>query len=114
VRIAPRIVGGYGQLVGKQQFTGSWEAQSIAQVANIPLQQILQVKMAGISDEVWATACGIALLKLHWSASKYIWGMIAKKACVFIIKELSKECIDTTTATNKAKEIIKAAKKELN
>jgi len=114
VQIAPRVVGGYEQLVGKQQFTGSWDAQSIAQVANIPLQQILQVKLAGISDEVWATACGIALLKLHWSASKSIWGMVAKKARVFIIKELSKEGIDTTTATNKAKQIIKAAKKELH
>jgi len=39
--------------------------------------------------------------------------MVAKKARVFIIKELSKTGIDTATATNKAEEIIKTAEKEM-
>jgi len=112
-RVAPSVAGGFEQLVGLQQFTGNWDAQSIAKVARVPLQQILKAKPDDVSDDIWATACGIALLEIHWSTSKSIWGMVAKKARVFIIKELSKTGIDTATATNKAEEIIKTAQKEM-
>jgi len=112
-RVAPRFTGGYEQLVGKQQFTGSWDIQSIAQVANVPAHQILHAKPDGLSEDVWATACGIALLEVVWSSSKAIWGMVAKKARVFIVKELSKQGISAAEATTKAEEIIKAAEKEM-
>eukprot|EP00026_Physarum_polycephalum_P001331 Phypoly_transcript_01332.p1 GENE.Phypoly_transcript_01332~~Phypoly_transcript_01332.p1 ORF type:complete len:1084 (+),score=184.21 Phypoly_transcript_01332:97-3348(+) len=68
-----------------QTFNGSWALDnSFAIAVNIPLQTLVSLKPASVSDLMWATAIGLAFLEIKLGGLKDAWEMAAQKSMAYL------------------------------